>query len=414
MEESVRNIISRINTWEELRNFRANATAKGRLTDEVVGALGKRMSEMGRALVAQHTGVDLSALNAAESKIVDAVAAYVSLKKEQGTHSEYTYRQIRNRGLVGAAEAAVCHTKPREGFQALAKEDLESISYEQIVLEHPEQFSPRAVWFARQTLGLGNETAHPPQVDEALSQQSKPVAWSRDELILALDLYIQNRAKPLQKGAPEIVELSSILNRLGKLLDQRSVDNYRNENGVYMKLMNFKSIDPLHVKEGKKGLNRNNKDEPIVWNMYAEDPVKLNAVANLIRAGIERQEDIGVLPEVEEIGIETAEEGRIVTRWHAYRERDRRIVDEAKKVFLKKHQRLFCEGCGFDFKKRYGAAGEGLIEVHHTKPVHTLQPGELTRIQDLALLCANCHRVVHSRRKWLTLGELREACAQGE
>jgi hypothetical protein len=33
--------------------------------------------------------------------------------------------------------------------------------------------------------------------------------------------------------------------------------------------------------------------------------------------------------------------------------------------------------------------------------------GQKTRLADLALLCANCHRMIHARRPWLTLDELR-------
>ena len=51
---------------------------------------------------------------------------------------------------------------------------------------------------------------------------------------------------------------------------------------------------------------------------------------------------------------------------------------------------------------------EGVIDVHHTKPLHTLQPGDKTKLSDLALLCANCHRVVHSQRKWLSVAEVKE------
>jgi 5-methylcytosine-specific restriction enzyme A len=51
----------------------------------------------------------------------------------------------------------------------------------------------------------------------------------------------------------------------------------------------------------------------------------------------------------------------------------------------------------------------GLIDVHHTKPVHTMQLGEKTKVLDLALLCPNCHRVVHSKRQWLTIDQVRKA-----
>jgi 5-methylcytosine-specific restriction protein A len=36
-----------------------------------------------------------------------------------------------------------------------------------------------------------------------------------------------------------------------------------------------------------------------------------------------------------------------------------------------------------------------------------LRPGAKTRLSDLHLLCANCHRMVHAKRPWLTLDELK-------
>ena len=55
----------------------------------------------------------------------------------------------------------------------------------------------------------------------------------------------------------------------------------------------------------------------------------------------------------------------------------------------------------------YSARGRGFIECHHSKPVHTLVEGTRTKLEDLALLCANCHRMVHATRPWLSISELR-------
>lgn len=59
-----------------------------------------------------------------------------------------------------------------------------------------------------------------------------------------------------------------------------------------------------------------------------------------------------------------------------------------------------CFGCGFDFGAFYGPDAEGLIEVHHLKPIS--QSGGRRRvdpIKDLIPLCANCHRVVHMKKQ---------------
>ncbi|MBT3031446.1 MAG: HNH endonuclease [Candidatus Thiodiazotropha sp. (ex Lucina pensylvanica)] len=64
---------------------------------------------------------------------------------------------------------------------------------------------------------------------------------------------------------------------------------------------------------------------------------------------------------------------------------------------------------GFDFSEKYGKLGEGFAECHHTKPPSTLKPGEKTKLSDLAVVCSNCHRMLHRAKPWLSIGELRAA-----
>lgn len=79
----------------------------------------------------------------------------------------------------------------------------------------------------------------------------------------------------------------------------------------------------------------------------------------------------------------------------------------AKEKFKLKYGRLFCEVCGFDFQKVYGEIGEDFIEAHHTIPVSEMEEGHLTKIEDLVMLCSNCHSMVHRRRPWLGKDELK-------
>lgn len=67
-----------------------------------------------------------------------------------------------------------------------------------------------------------------------------------------------------------------------------------------------------------------------------------------------------------------------------------------------------CECCAFDFQRVYGELGRGYIECHHLDPVSKRAGKNLpTTPADVALLCANCHRMVHRTRKGHTLAELR-------
>ena len=86
--------------------------------------------------------------------------------------------------------------------------------------------------------------------------------WLRDELILALELYLRNPQSPPGKNSKEVVELSATLHLLGQRLGRATEGKYRNENGVYMKMMNFRRFDPSAVAEGRVGLSLQPKSQP--------------------------------------------------------------------------------------------------------------------------------------------------------
>jgi HNH endonuclease len=67
-----------------------------------------------------------------------------------------------------------------------------------------------------------------------------------------------------------------------------------------------------------------------------------------------------------------------------------------------------CAGCGFEFAKFYGEIGRGYIECHHLKPVAS-KGGKTANvlITEVAVLCANCHRMVHRKNRPLSLNELK-------
>lgn len=68
----------------------------------------------------------------------------------------------------------------------------------------------------------------------------------------------------------------------------------------------------------------------------------------------------------------------------------------AKKV--KKIHGLKCECCGLNFEEQYGEIGKGFIEVHHLIPLSSLKLGECRKYdldKDFAVLCSNCHRMIH-------------------
>jgi len=227
--------------------------------------------------------------------------------------------------------------------------------------------------------------------------------WSRDELILALELYKRFNGNPPKDGR-EIVELSATLNALGSGLSGRT-ELFRNPNGVYMKVMNFRRFDEAYSGLGKSGLTRGNKLEEEIWKTFSDHQERLTATASAIRSQLSAGKDDQEAIE-EELETE-AEEGRLLARVHMRRERSRKLVSDKKQRVLKEKGKLNCEACDFDFGAVYGERGMGFIEVHHTVPLHTLTAGRKTRLDDLALLCANCHRMVHAKSVWLSIVELK-------
>lgn len=114
------------------------------------------------------------------------------------------------------------------------------------------------------------------------------------------------------------------------------------------------------------------------------------------------------LPETDLEEEITGKEGRMLTRVHAYKERDRKFAAMAKKHYKTKNGgKLWCVACDLQPEALYDDRGERCIEAHHKIPIEELQPDSITRIDDMAMVCANCHRVIHSRKPCLTIEEVR-------
>ena len=105
---------------------------------------------------------------------------------------------------------------------------------------------------------------------------------------------------------------------------------------------------------------------------------------------------------------ESFPEGQQVLKQHLVRERNPELIARAKERYKQKYGKLTCEVCQFDFEKEYGAIGIDYIEGHHTKPVSKMKLDEQTKIEEIAMVCANCHRMLHRRRPWLSLEELEQ------
>ena len=75
-----------------------------------------------------------------------------------------------------------------------------------------------------------------------------------------------------------------------------------------------------------------------------------------------------------------------------------------------------CMVCGFEFGRAYGARGAGFAEVHHLKPLESLRGKTVLTnpVTDVAVLCSNCHRMVHRGDDApISIGQLRTELGRG-
>ncbi|HRI71177.1 MAG TPA: hypothetical protein PK156_43390 [Polyangium sp.] len=91
------------------------------------------------------------------------------------------------------------------------------------------------------------------------------------------------------------------------------------------------------------------------------------------------------------------------------RSRSKKLRDEAKRLAKGK-----CYTCEKNFSELFDGLGERVLEAHHKKQVALMETPELTNVKDLAVVCANCHRLIHAEpKKAMQVDELRRKFRQG-
>jgi hypothetical protein len=142
------------------------------------------------------------------------------------------------------------------------------------------------------------------------------------------------------------------------------------------------------------------RDRPPALGIFRDAAAELpvGIAYNIVNHGIEGLERLWA----EHLGADRpgAEEGavegglRVALARHRARERWLRgeKIAQAKRV---NGGRLPCEVCGFDFFEAYGDLGRDYAQVHHLKTMGDRTSRSRTRLEDLAVVCANCLVILH-------------------
>lgn len=230
----------------------------------------------------------------------------------------------------------------------------------------------------------------------AVTQGHGNPSWGRDETILALELYLQSDMGRRRTSDPAVQALSNLLRSLSAHDPSAKNEHFRNPAGVAFKLQNLRSV------ETGKGLKNVSAMDRAIMSEFAGQPEEVARLAALIRAGIEAG------PPEDSPGLEDEfYEGSLLTRQHYSRERSQKI--RTRLLNLRSISGLSCDICGVQYSGLPTKIRESAFEAHHVVPISA---GErVTRLRDMALLCACCHRLTHrliaTERRWFDIDEAR-------
>ena len=166
---------------------------------------------------------------------------------------------------------------------------------------------------------------------------------------------------------------------------------------------------PLNNLDWFPALLKSQSNFSLGFNRLSDETI-VQALATL-QAKDNQSSPTPTLPDIDLPATGTEGAARLVS--HLCRERNRALVDAKKAATLSVKGSLCCEACGFDFSVAYGALGEGFCEVHHLVPLSASTESVTTTLDDLAVLCSNCHRVIHRSTPMLSVVELSKVVTRG-
>ena len=224
--------------------------------------------------------------------------------------------------------------------------------------------------------------------------------WTREETILALDLYIDLKGKIPVKTHPQILQLSELLRASPAHNENVKKPSFRNPDGIVFKLQNLRKL------ASGQGLSNLSKMDRTIWNEFKNSPYQLKNAATTIRNQLQSIMNLNE----EAPNYTLFPEGKFFTEVHRKRERDAKL-----RTFVLKQKRqnnqLHCEICNSSPKVGLKNIADAMFEIHHIIPL-SFGKERQTKVSDVALLCANCHRMLHRaitlKKKWISIEEAKK------
>lgn len=93
--------------------------------------------------------------------------------------------------------------------------------------------------------------------------------------------------------------------------------------------------------------------------------------------------------------------------FHLRRERDPALARAKREAAEAADGCLKCEACGFVTHATFPGLDGEVCEVHHRLALATASEAVETHLEDLAVLCANCHRAIHRTHPLMSVEDFR-------
>jgi 5-methylcytosine-specific restriction protein A len=214
------------------------------------------------------------------------------------------------------------------------------------------------------------------------------VKWTRDEVILGLDVLFSEQGKTLSMDSPAIIELSEFLNKFPLVPYGKRPDTFRNVSGVRRQIVTFdwsikNSVDAPHVGDIFYE----------VYNEFKDSKDKLHNIAQAIRKCVNLVENIYFADKSEMDGFC---EGALLGHLHRYLER--------QYGNLKEFDEIRCYICFIKPQHIYNISSNiAFLQPHLLIPPENYEPDLKPNKKDFILVCPNCHTMLHQIRPWISV-----------
>lgn len=148
-----------------------------------------------------------------------------------------------------------------------------------------------------------------------------------------------------------------------KRIDSIPMDGFRKLSNSKILSRNYKYAGPVYIKQDKKRLIRLNQKAKYDEQM-----------------------------QIREANLKEAKEGEIYRKEINFRKRNMSLILQKKNF-----SDYRCEHCNMKFDEVYGDIGREFIIAHHRRPIASKKEHSKITLDDISLVCANCHAMLHRK-----------------